>query len=133
MEKKMTVLQWRGKPLTLPLIEKNEGQWLALDGLVEALEAHLQDLPGGAVGFCLADDICLPLGQDDLALEGGRQFVRLAALASLGIAAGSGPTAPQMLLGDPMPALTFTTLEGSAFSLSALPQKPTLLFAWASW
>ena len=129
----MIEIQWRDKLLNVAVREAEGTAWLALDEIVAVLEGHLQPLPGDGLGLCSADDICLPLGPDDLRLENGVQLVRLASLSPLGLGATGSLSQGQILLGDPLPELTFTRLEGGSFALRELPQKPTLLFAWASW
>lgn len=129
----MRQIHWQGKPLALAVKEYEGTVWLSLGGLVEALNGHLQDLPGGAVGFCLPDDRCLPLGAGDIYEDGGVKLVRLSALTPLGVVMDSVQPVDQILLGDPMPDLTFSRLEGGLLALRDLIGKPTTLFAWASW
>lgn len=38
-----------------------------------------------------------------------------------------------MKLGDRLPDLLFTSLDGTQVSLSSLRGRPALLFVWASW
>jgi hypothetical protein len=129
----MTKILWQDQPLDLAVHQQDDADWLSLAALTDALDGHLQDLPGEAVGFCLADDRCLPLRGDDLRTEGPDRWVRVSALAPLGITAEGAPPFKQILLGDPMPDITFTTLSGEAIALRSLIGKPTMLFAWASW
>ena len=129
----MSQIYWQGKPLALAVKEYEGTAWLSLGGLVEAFNGHLQDLPGGAVGFCLPDDRCLPLGAGDIYEDGGEKLVRLSALTPLGVVTAGVQSVHQIHLGDPMPDLTFSRLEGGSLALRDLIGKPTILFAWASW
>ncbi len=129
----MRQIYWQSKPLALAVKEYEGTAWLSLGELVEALNGHLQDLPGGAVGFCLPDDRCLPLGAGDIYEDEGEKLVRLSALTPLGVVTDGIQPVDQILLGDPMPDLTFTHLQGGLLALRDLIGKPAILFAWASW
>jgi hypothetical protein len=128
----MTTLHWRDKPLNLAIHHTDDSTWLPLDALVETINGHLQPLPGDGLGLCTADDLCLPLRADDLRDVEGTRWVSLAALSPLGIV-DAAAVETGLLLGDAMPDLTLTQLDGTPFALYQLPPKPTLLFAWASW
>ena len=128
----MATLHWRDTPLDLPIHHTDGAAWLPLDALVEAINGHLQPLPGDGLGLCTADDLCLPLRVDDLREVEGIRWISLTALSSLGIV-DAAVAQTGLLLGDSLPELTLTQLDGTPFALHQLPPKPTLLFAWASW
>lgn len=127
----MTKFQWQDKTISLDIVEHDGAEWVSLNQVVATVDGHLKALPGQAIGFCLPNDICLPLGQDQLREDGS--LVQLSALVSLGIVSDSASTASHILLGDPLPDVTFARMDGGHLRLRDLPQKPTLLFAWASW
>ena len=129
----MAKLYWQGQALALNLKAHDEDYWVSLPDILEAVGGHVKNLPKGALGFCLADDRCLPLGAADTFEAGGITWLRVRALSPLGLQSDSDTPADLPVLGDPMPNLSLPDLQGQPFALSSLQGKPSLIFAWASW
>lgn len=111
--------------------------------LLEA--SSLSELTGWTLkpeGLC-KDDVCVPVRDPELALDGAIDAVRFA--AALGRPAVVDAEARVVAMGEPSsdrrgpieaglaPDFTLPQIDGGSFTFSSLGQRKKLLLAWSSW